>query len=63
MRRNTDVTAELRFHHFGIRFSYFERVCLCLRLRSLRQITKHVEVNINSTEGRTERRSVCHVAW
>jgi hypothetical protein len=61
MRRNTDVTAELYFHHFGIRFSYFERLCLCLRLRSLRQITEHVEVNVNSTEGRTGRRSVRHI--
>jgi len=61
MRRNAEVTAELYFHHFGIRFSYFERMCLCLRLRFLRQITEHVEVNVNSTEGRTGRWSVCLV--
>lgn len=55
------MTAELYFHHFGIRFSYFERMCLCLLLRSLRQITEHVEFNVNRTEGRRGRRSVCHI--
>jgi len=58
MRRNAEVTAVFYFQHFGIRFSYFERMCLSLHLRSLRQITEHVEVNVNSTERRTGRMCV-----